>query len=45
MDTLIPSTGFEYMMKHIIGTEEDEVVLKICEEARETKIEVRSPSK
>ena len=29
VDTPIPSIGFEYMMKHIIGTEEDEVVLKI----------------
>ena len=29
VDTPLPSTGFEYMMKHIIGIEEDEVVLKI----------------
>ena len=28
VDTHIPSTGFEYMMKHIIGIEEDEAVLK-----------------
>ena len=28
VDSPVPSTGFEYMMKHIIGTEEDEVVLK-----------------
>jgi len=29
VDVSNSSTGFEYMMKHIIGTEEDEVVLKI----------------
>lgn len=29
VDTPIPSAGFEYMMKHIIGTEEDEVILKL----------------
>jgi hypothetical protein len=29
VDVLIAPTGFEYMMKHIIGTEEDESVLKI----------------
>ena len=26
---VIPSAGFEYMMKHIIGTEEDEAVLAV----------------
>ncbi|SPF53042.1 conserved hypothetical protein [Candidatus Desulfosporosinus infrequens] len=29
VDTTLPSTGFEYMMRHIIGTEDDEVILKI----------------
>jgi len=29
VNTSLPSTGFEYMMKHIIGIEDDEVVLKI----------------
>lgn len=29
VDTHIPPTGYEYMMKHIIGIEEDEVVLKL----------------
>ena len=42
VDTPLPSTGFEYMMKHIIGTEEDEVVLKILRGGPEAKFEVRS---
>ncbi|MDR3585107.1 MAG: hypothetical protein P4L59_07255 [Desulfosporosinus sp.] len=29
VETSLPSTGFEYMMKHIIGIEDDEAVLKI----------------
>ena len=29
VDSPVPSTSFEYLLKHIIGTEEDEVVLKI----------------
>ncbi|MDP4125523.1 MAG: hypothetical protein Q8912_01045 [Bacillota bacterium] len=31
MDYPLPSKGYDYMMKHIIGTEEDEEVLKILQ--------------
>ncbi|MDR3540187.1 MAG: hypothetical protein P4L69_04360 [Desulfosporosinus sp.] len=34
VETPLASTGFEYMMKHIIGTEEDEGVLKILRGGR-----------
>jgi hypothetical protein len=37
VDVLIPSAGFEYMMKHIIGKEEDESVLKILREGSAKK--------
>lgn len=32
VDTPIPSAGFEYLMKHIIGTEDDETILMILRE-------------
>ncbi len=31
-----PTSGFEYMMKHIIGTEEDETVLRVLKGKRNT---------